>query len=358
MTSFKPSFWTMANKRYNLKIDEFDSVVNSFTETLGNYEFSKESKKGELVYRFNQKGQRFCSVLTCYTAQGRVSFLSSGKDKKIANDCMELLLDSTAIEIRESKSFTVKTASIEDIETAYEFLITECECSIETIENIDNKIESIVKVKGKYGDIIRFTHYKSGTLLVQGRPGITFESFIVIAIELFNPIDVKKEHFKLFDISEGDEIIDSSLELLLPDAYDHIGMKLDAIMTPSLILLNQPRQLTDYTVYAFPVLRGTEGVLKSIFLNEGVQIKHFGEFFEFDSSKNKCDWTKNGAVLFGEEKVRKSLLNLYSFYHAQRHTLFHVDSTIEVTRVLEYDDALIVVKEGLRLINEVYIHLN
>jgi hypothetical protein len=348
----------MAKKRYNLNIDEFDSVVNSFTGTIGNFEVSKETPKGEIIYRFNPKGQRFCSVLTCYISQGRVSFLSSGKDKKIADDCMTQLLDLTAIEIRESKSFTVKSASIGDIETATDFLLTEYECSIETIENENNTIESTFRVIGKYGDIIHFTYYKSGTLLVQGRPGITFENFIEIAIELFNPIDVKKEHFKFFDISEGDEIINSSLAILLPDAYDHIGMKLDAIMAPSLILLNQPKQLTDYTAYAFPVLRGTEGVLKSIFLNEGVPIKDFGEFFEFDRTKNKCVWTTDGAVLFGDADVRKSLLDLYRFYHAQRHTLFHIDATITASRTLDYDDALALVNEGLRLINEVYAHLN
>lgn len=348
----------MAKKKYNLNIDEFDSVVNSFAETLDNIEVEKETPKGEIIYRFNPKGQRFCSVLTCYISQGRVSFQASGKDKKIADDCMQILLESTAIEIGESRTFTVKAVSLDDIEAATDFLITECGCSIETIENDNSTIETAFKVIGKYGDIIRFTYYKSGTLLVQGRPGITFDNFIEIAIELFNPVDVKKEHFKFFEISEGDEIINSNLAALLPDAYDHIGMKLDAIMAPSLILLNQPKQLTDYTAYAFPVLRGTEGVLKSIFLNEGVPIKDFSEFFEFDRTKSKCVWTTKGAVLFGDANVRKSLLDLYRFYHTQRHTLFHVDATITSSRTLDYDDALAIVNDGLKLINEVYAHLN
>ena len=73
----------MANKRYNLNIDEFDSVLNSYIETLENFEFSKETPKGEVIYRFNRKGERFCSVLTCYISKGRVSFQSSGKEKKL-----------------------------------------------------------------------------------------------------------------------------------------------------------------------------------------------------------------------------------------------------------------------------------
>jgi len=161
----------------------------------------------------------------------------------------------------------------------------------------------------------------------------------------------------MFDVDKGDAVIETDLSAHIPHAYKHIGTKLDAIMAPSLILLNNTKELTDYSAYAFPVLRGSEGVLKSVFINEGIPIeKDFGEFFSFDKTKGRCQWAKDKdcTVLFPNEEFRKSLLDLYRFYHDQRHTIFHIDATIATSRTLEYEEAIDIVKRGLGLIDKIY----
>jgi len=190
---------------------------------------------------------------------------------------------------------------------------------------------------------------------VQGRASLTFLNFIEIAAELFNPSEVKKEHLKFFDVSDSDEMIDANLSSYLPNAYKHIGIKLDAIMAPSLILLNSPKEMPDYTALAFPVLRGSEGILKKIFSAEGVIITdNFGEYFRTDYSTNAIQWTKDCSSLFPNINFRNSLLCLYQFYYKQRHSLFHIDETIEGSRTLTYEQAFEIVTEGLRIMNEVY----
>ena len=353
--------YKMANKKYNLNIDDFDTVVASFSEA-SDIEYAREDIGGNIIYRFKKKGEkRFCSVLTCFISVGRTSFGLGGKDSSIAEKCQEQLIENTVIKVGESRSFTIKPASEEDIDTVCDFLCEECECIKEELNEANITIHSSFEIIGKYKDSIHFTHYNTGTLLVQGRPCMTFNSFISIAVELFNPSEVKKEHLKMFDIEVGDTVIDTNLSTNIPHAYEHIGEKLDAIMAPSLILLNNAKELTDYSAYAFPVLRGSEGVLKKIFNEDGILVeKDFREYFYFDKSKGTCQWAKDKdcTVFFPNGELRKSLLDLYRFYHEHRHTLFHVDATIDTTRTLEYEEAIDIVKSGLSLIDNIYIHLN
>lgn len=348
-----------ARTLYNLRIDDFDSVVENFAKSKKELEVTRETQENHIMYRFKYSGEkRPSSNLHCYISQARVSFYCDGKSKDLAEECQKEIIELTELKIGESKTFSVKKVSQEEVDAISAFLCEDCECNREDIVNDNPTIISSFKITGKYEDSIRVTLYKNDTLLVQGRPCITFNNFIEIASELFNPAVVKKEHLKLFDISEGDEVINSNLSEHLPNAYEHIGPKLDAIMAPSLILLNNAKKLSDYSACSFPVLRGTEGVMKSIFNNEGIPLNDFGEYFKFDHKTKNCEWNKNISVLFPNEAFRNKLLALYRFYYAHRHTTFHVDATIEGSRTLEYDEALSIVIDGLKLINEVYCHLN
>ena len=348
----------MANQKYNLNLDEFDSVVQEYTESLDGFEYQKELIKGQIIYRFNKTSVRFCSVLTCYISQGRVSFQASGKSPDIAGNCMTSLIEKTEVTIGESKTFSIKPATDEEVQTIIDFFQSDYECQIDVVTECRPTIKYSAKICGKYGDFFRLTHYETNTLLVQGRPGFTFLSFIEIATELFNPNEVKREHLKLFNVESDNPVFYFSLESHLPNAYSKIGLKLDAIMAPSLILINDPKAMDDYSSYAFPVLKGSEGVLKKIFVDEGIVFKNFGEFFKYDPEVVEIKWAKDCSSLFPNAKLRKSLLDLYEFYYRERHTLFHMDSTIETSRILNFDEALNVVKKGLTLIDQVYYHLN
>lgn len=348
------------NTLYNLRIDDFNSVINDYVSSLSDIEFVRDNKaENHIIFRFKRKTEkRPCSNLHCYIKQSRVSFHADGKSPEIANAARDHLIELTTINVGESRTFTVKSVSSEEVETATAFLCEECECTLEVIEPKNESIQSIAKITGKYKDTISIIYYNTGTLLVQGRPCFTFQNFMAIASELFNPAEVKKEHLMLFNISEDEDVINTDLSSHIPNAYEHIGTKLDAIMAPSLILLNNAKEMPDYSACAFPVLRGSEGVLKSIFSNEGIDLENFGDYFKFNTTNNRCEWTKDTSSLFPEEAFRNNLLSLYRFYHAHRHTTFHCDATIETSRTLNYEQALEIVNQGLIKINNIYIHLS
>lgn len=351
----------MAAKKYNLNIAEFDSIVTSYTSSIGgNITFSKSEQKGQIVYKFQDSlTKKEVSILNCFNSLGRSSFSFGGKKPEIAQKCSYKLIELAEISILESKTFTIKPASDDEVATILDFLVSDCGCSSEELPLTNGSIKKLVRIKGEYEDILTLTHYSTGTLMLQGRPSMVFLSFIDISTELFNPSEIKKEHLKTFDITDDANIMDSNLSAHLPNAYSKIGVKLDAVMAPSLILLNSPKNITDFTAYAFPILRGAEGTLKKIFYDEGIEITDgFGEYFKINYSGTKAEWAKDCSVLFPNEQFRKSLLDLYLFYYKERHTLFHMDATIETSRTLNYNDALDIVKNGLKLVDEVFKNLN
>ena len=351
----------MAAKKYNLNIAEFDTIVESFVSSMGDkYSHSKSTPTGQIIYRIKETGaKKDVAILTCYNSLGRTSFSFGGKKQDIAQKCSYKLIELSEMKIQESKIFTIKPASDDEVDTIIDFLTEECNCTIEDLKLPSDTIKKLAKITGEYGDIITLTHYTTDTLMVQGRPCMIYLSFIDIATALFNPSEIKKEHLKTYDIKEGDNVLDANLSSHLPNAYPKVGAKLDAIMAPSLILLNTPKDITDYTSYAFPVLRGSEGVLKKVFYDAGVPITDgFGDYFKINHTGTSAEWVKDCSVLFPNSTIRKSLLDLYLFYNKERHTLFHTDATIETSRTLNYNDALVIVKNGLNLIDDIFKHLN
>lgn len=346
----------MAAKKYNLNIAEFDNLVETYVQSFGDkYSSSKVELKGRIEYRFQEKTLgKDIATLACYNSLGRTSFLINGKKPDVAQKCAEFLIQNAEIAIPELKTFTIRPADDEEVDIILDFL-KESKCNIED-QRTSTPVKRLVKIQGEYRDVVTLTHYNTGTLMVQGRPSMTFLNFIDIATEIFNPAEVKREHIRSYDIDTETNVIDSDLSKHLPHAYSKIGPKLDAIMAPSLILLNSPKEISDYTPYAFPVLRGAEGILKKIFSDEGIEINDgFKEYFR--ERKGEIEWAKDCSGLFPNEHLRKSLLDLYEFYKRERHTLFHVDATIDTSRTLKYNEALEIVIKGLKFIDEVYTYL-
>ena len=54
------------------------------------------------------------------------------------------------------------------------------------------------------------------------------------------------------------------------------------------------------------ILRGSEGILKKIFNNEGITLNNFKDYFKFSSTNNQCTWAKDCSVLFPKEIFRNN----------------------------------------------------
>lgn len=347
-------------KNFNINVELIDDTINEFVESQEKkitVEKVIQKVDSQWVFKFKVDGQkRYCTNLTCYFKKAGVSFLVQGKDINLGNECKEYLIENASVTLRNRKAFTIQKAEEEQVDVVMEFLREVCECEITEKECGSCSVLKQWKVEGKYHDCIHVTFYTNGTFLVQGRPNITFLNFIDIATQVFTPSEIKREHLKMYDVTDTEEAISANLKNHLPNAYKYIDEKLDAIMAPSLALLNSDIVLTDYSAMAFPILRGAEGVLKDHFSVQGVDLgtNGFGEFFRFDRNKACIIWEKDRSGLFPKSNYRESLLDLYSFFHRQRHTIFHAETQVALSRTLEFNEAFDMVKEGLSLIDKTY----
>lgn len=340
---------------YHLRVEEFDSVVSTFMETIDDTSLTRNPKEGvntrEILYQLKVKDCKKNTNLHCYIKAKGVSFRLDGcnKHRYLAEEICKKLIDETKLEIGDQKYFSAKDISEEIYETILSFLEeVGCKCENDTV---DDNIKYRKKITGKHGDVITVTYYNNGTLLAQGRPGPTFIDFYDIASELISPSEVKKNHLILYDITTPD-VINASLKEHLPNAYSVIAdTKLDAIISPSLVLLNTRIELKDCTAYILPALKGAESIIKELFSNENVTIPRTG-FKEFFIENN---WVKGKEKLFPENK-RQKILNLYNFYHKYRHPNIHADVTPELTNTLDYNNALEIVTDCLKLIDQVYLN--
>lgn len=336
------------NPRYTLNIDEFDSVIDKFIKNKAYISYNhKDTNRGILYQFYCKKSTKPISILHCYISLGRVSFHCDGKDAAIAEECKNFLIENTKIEIHEMKSFVAKGVEQEMYDTIIFFLDKDY---VLEEEELKDAMLSRYKVKGRYGDVISIIYYNTETLMVQGRVGFAFMDFVEIASELLKPDEVKKGHLKMYEVTSP-EIINSSLRELLPNVDTSIVERLDGIMSPSLVLLNSSLQLTDYSAFAFPVLKGSEGILKEVFLNKEVRIGKdgFGAYFR------DGNWISGRNSIF-EENKRSSILSLYKYYNKHRHSTFHTGVTFEDSRTLNREEALEIVKECLKLIDNVYLN--
>jgi hypothetical protein len=142
------------------------------------------------------------------------------------------------------------------------------------------------------------------------------------------------------------------LKTLIPNAYDFVGDKLVSIISPALALRKLAIELSDYSCFTFPALRGLEGYVKLLFVHKiGVTIGKdgFGEHFQNNGELKTTIKSKHDL------KTCHAIENSYQYYRNQRHGLFHTDAIIETTRIISNKhDADNIIENVTKIIEETY----
>lgn len=125
------------------------------------------------------------------------------------------------------------------------------------------------------------------------------------------------------------------------------------LVRTALISLAVNYECPEYSHFVFPALKAVEGHLKYLFFKNGMDVteKGFGEFFEGKSDK--------GAFILKNPKLAyaKEICEAYSFWNAQRHTIFHYGQLfgkIDSTRELKTKaDANEIIQRSLMIVNNI-----
>lgn len=209
---------------------------------------------------------------------------------------------------------------------------------------------------GEYGDTIHATRYTNGAILFQGRPSFTFNNAIDILSDIY-PSDViligLTKYYKL-DFKRDD--LESEFYNLCPNLVGKISNDIVNVMLPSIGLRRAiPKGLTDYSYLCFSVLRGLEGIIKTIFKDKGVTLSARSSFrglLMYDDVARVASVDSSMACLFSDAAEKDRVEKLYALLCQQRHRIFHYDPLTPL--ILDKDDAIDVLEETLKTINDAY----
>ncbi len=335
-------------KGLNIDRDKIGKVLNESYSTK--YDITLDEKPNNLwVYKF--KGTGFpTAILNIYFLNEGTTTLhyKVGANQELSFEIANFIVDNCSIKEFKSNSFYLKSIRDIDFETILEYLALENETES---DNTSDK-GRVVKIKGKQGDKITLHHFSNGAFQAQGKPRMIFNDVIAILSEIMPFKDIVNSQLDFYETNLTANDILGELETRLPISSKYLLDKVKSILSPSLALKKFVVELDDFSAFAFPVLRGLEGVLKQIYFDNGIVIGKdgFGDYLQIDSRGNNVSLTNSTTSKINCAKTQKAICDIYSFYNYNRHSLFHMDGTIVTSRILNRTEAESIINNALNLI--------
>ena len=207
-------------------------------------------------------------------------------------------------------------------------------------------------ISGKHREVLTLNYYTNQKLLIQGNITRLFVDFITLCTDVFSEEVMRQEQKKFFEVNDADlKVFDTNLRNYIPENYDKIEGKITTILLPSLLVMNKPLDLPDYSCYSFPALKAIEGVLKKRIGIETPldQKESIGIHFLCDGENFKL----KSCSLFTRPALAAAIEEAYCIYHKYRHTTFHFDESTETTRLVSYDEAKDIIDKCLKTIGRI-----
>lgn len=348
----------MATKKYSLAIEKIDEAARGFIVDRPAYSIRiKDCNEGkQKQIEISKLGSREKGVLNCYITAGQVSHNIQCKTdaiKKICNDCWEYIIAQTSIPEVNQKCFKLQNVKNEDFDVLIEAVKEYNNIEVSPI-NTDNNpnIRNQYHLKGKYDAKISVIFYKNGTLMVQGCITSFYVEFITDVMQTISSVssEVIEEVFSVQ--SRAGHVFDDNLEAHISNMEHIRGSVIESFIMTSVCLANSSVTVDDYGCYTFGVMKALDAILRTRLLEDAPDFNDYGTYFR--SRDEKYYFKKCVAIYDYNEYLKRALEEGYTFFHQHRHTTFHVDDqNIETSRILQYDEAINIIKDSLVIINKI-----
>jgi len=203
-------------------------------------------------------------------------------------------------------------------------------------------------------------HYfpTTGALNFQGK-GYSIYSDILEGLEetasVSDVIDSNLTVNNIESITKTDLI--RSMQEAMPSTYTFLNGPIINIMASSFFLTRIENDgLADYSWMIFPMLRGLEGAIKKMLLLRGISVnKSFGEVFKpISQGSTTYEFLECHSNSIADANYCNELIKCYHYLIANRHGIFHINGTINTTRLLTRENALDMFNEIIELIEATY----
>lgn len=214
----------------------------------------------------------------------------------------------------------------------------------------------LTRVKGPQGDVVTVKSYQNGTLQLQGKHAqvaVWTQDFLRTVMPLDDFLEQQRAVYSL-----PVTVAQTKLDLLarVPNVHDSLADEVRMQFSSALALTRVNVELEDYAALAFPALRGLEGFCFQLLHDDTAlsppKAGQLGEYFaEVVGNPGVYGMRSPHSDSVGKP-LQELLGKCYTTWHKQRHRLFHMDGTVETTRILENRvDAVSLVDEVFNLVD-------
>lgn len=263
------------------------------------------------------------------------------------------LTDRKKLLVKGENWFTLPYFKDSELQAVIDLL---CEENSDTqIEPVDTDLKTIYKLT-LYKNKLTITLFKSGNskLLVQGANSLLLQMVISFVSELLGVDKVEPILRDTYNISIDTRKITECFSDLCPVLPPDYPENIKRLIKQSIINLQYYIKSEEYSQYVFPALRALEGHMKYIFSKSGIAVTKTFDMFEKNSTTNRYELKSTCAIT--EVNIKNKLVKYYSYYHANRHTIFHfgeIMGSTDSTRMIETkEEADEIIKQCIQYICE------
>lgn len=195
---------------------------------------------------------------------------------------------------------------------------------------------------------------------ISGRQEDLFNRLTLYLVELFEVDEIPNFLNTIHSTNIDKDVVESEFVKLFPNSYNKLPDDLLRYLHQAVFNLYVSTNVYVANYLVEPAIRPLEGILKMALKNNNIPIRKkdddYDSFFVFKE--------KNGAYRLKEQFVTEShskdlldyLSKCYTYYHDNRHTLFHWDDPTkerDTTRILNTtEEAIPIIRDAIALIDE------
>lgn len=314
------------------------------------YEAKKTSGHHHLKGRY-QENDFLLNVFENKNGTTTIGF-SSGQDRGLFDFLAEEIVRCCSYSEKSKLELSIPKFQAESLKDLLEFLFSEGATVREEKQLPYGGIQR--RFQGPCGDTITIKHYQNETVQFQGKHAhlatcVWDYLFNVLSLE-----DALTKQSQTYEINVTVNDIMNELEANIPVSHQFLEDTVRKQLSSTLMLCKIVVPLEDYSAIAFPALRGLEGFIKQVLFKGGLNPSDktpIGEYFEqkfvgsYVLQKNYADHVGN---LYSD-----ILATSYTFYFNQRHGIFHMNASVETSRILgALEDAKRIVFDVFEMIED------
>ena len=222
----------------------------------------------------------------------------------------------------------------------------------ENVEKYEEKEHDRYVFVSDIGDKLTLHTYSNHKIMVQGKPLYLYNEFL--SYVSYSPKvevnDIIKATNEFIDANTDVDEARNKMSEMMPVAYTgSVDPVIWKLFSPSVTLSGIEKEMEDYSCFTFPALRALEGYLKYLLAEKNIVIDethNFGTVFT-KGANDKAIVVPRYVTAIADTDYVEALEEIYNYFKANRHVIFHVDQILITTKIIENK------QEAVSIINDV-----